>query len=100
MVYVYLLSVLNRWPSLHILANFSVIEILSLAKLFNLSFQGGATGVFTSTATVHYLVASKMAYLLSNTPVTSLTALISDSRDTRSFATYIPNIVPRWINFH
>jgi hypothetical protein len=40
-----------------------------------------------------------MIYFLSSTPVTSLTALISESsRDTRSFATSIPNIVPKWIN--
>ena len=94
----YLLSFLNKWPSLHILENF--IEIISLAKLFNfsLSFQGGATDVFAFIATVHYLIGRRMTCLLS--PVTSLTALISDSsRDTRSFATNIPNIVPRWINF-
>ena len=58
------------------------------------------TGAFAFTATVYYLIGIEMTYLLSNTPVTSLTALISDSsRDTLSFATNIPNIVPRWMNF-
>jgi len=54
---------------------------------------------FAFIAMSHYLIASRMTFLSSNKPVTSLTALISDtSTDTRSFATNIPNIVPRWIN--
>jgi len=70
--------------------------------LFNLSlsFQGGVTNACVFIAMAHYLSGRKLIYHLSNTPNTSLTALISGtSRDTRSFAANTPNILPKRINF-
>ena len=46
----------------------------------------------------HYLIGRKLTYLLENTPNSSLAALIlAMLRDTRSFATYTHDIVPKCI---